>query len=205
MLKYDFPFVQYLLTVKRKAAINTLYICMYIRKKIIRNSPEKDRKGQYPDSRAVCYISLLHASRETSQRERTTFGSRYMPALGPSTCPSKIFSSLDSTTRYVYVLSHLFSLPIPGFSNGQFLSSVLGTNSVRVRATLRVSDARSTFYLLRTSVLTDNAKHWIQICVWLGGLNLDEFHERFTSVKRGDGNTQSDIARNIFSNYLGEK
>lgn len=64
---------------------------------------------------------------------------------------------------------------------------------------------RDELFTCRTSVLTDNAEHWIRICVWLGRLNLDEFHEQFISVKRGDGNTQSDIARNIFSNYLTEK
>lgn len=58
------------------------------------------------------------------------------------------YSTHSTAQRYVYVLSHLFSLlSIPGFSNGQFFFSVLGTNFDRVRDNFkRVSDARWTFY-----------------------------------------------------------
>lgn len=34
---------------------------------------------------------------------------------------------------------------------------------------------------------------------------LDEFHGQFVSMKRGDGNTQSDIARGTFSSTISAK
>lgn len=72
--------------------------------------------------RVVCYVNLLRASRGTSQRKNYPWKWVHADWLGPSTRPSKIFSSLslDSTTICIRSLS--LSLSVPFFS---FLSSYL--------------------------------------------------------------------------------
>lgn len=110
-------------------------------KKIIHYSLGKDKKrwGQYPELSAT---STCSTPRERRRRERTTFGSGYMPTLGPSTCPSKIFSSLDGTTICIRSLSSFLSSSHPQILQWAVLLFGPRYEFDRVRVTLKVSDAR---------------------------------------------------------------
>lgn len=135
---------------------------MYTRMLEKNTQSEKGKKdwGQYPE---LSVTSTRCTPREKRRRERITFGSECMPTLGPSTCPSKIFSLLDGATICIrsssFFLSALYIRPVPRFSNGQFHLSIFRVRiQPREFGQRQESAMRDELFTCGASVLTGKPK-----------------------------------------------
>lgn len=118
---------------------------------LVRKNIQQFEKRLGSVSRVVCYVNLLYASRETSQRKNYPWKNGYMPTLSPSTRPNKIFSSLYGTIRIRSLSSFLSSLSVSGLLRIlQWAVLPFGSwyKFDQICATLRVNDSWWIFYSL---------------------------------------------------------